>query len=224
MVLTDRKVTEEEFLHDKTSLAPTEPPPALIPSPDDDEPFFDTMQDVWTEPKMRIIEEVSMDTPLTCDSTSRLEQLPNYSQVSLTPPSFEETTIFIPMVMHWVSNNSYPWTIPNKKLSDVLEDIFIVVCKQPGDFRNDNGCNLAFSIVCQRISEWRASIDEYRTKEACKEYAEYQLEDSCFVYEDPDNKDSPGAFLSEFILCIFAVQLNATKGCQKIDLLNCSHC
>ncbi|KAG2047654.1 hypothetical protein BDR06DRAFT_850032, partial [Suillus hirtellus] len=60
----------------------------------------------------------------------------------------------------------------------------------------------------QRISEWRgnfgstaitilmaffASTDEYKTKEAHKEYAEYQLEDSHFVYEDPDNEDSPGA-------------------------------
>ncbi|KAG1838890.1 hypothetical protein F4604DRAFT_1941127 [Suillus subluteus] len=121
-------------------------------------------------------------------------------------------SIFIPTVMHWVSNNSYPWTIPDEKLSDVLEDIFMAVCKQPGDFRNDDGCNLAFNVVCQRISEWRgnfgsttitilmvffASMDEFKTKEARKDYAEYQLEDSHFVYEDPDNEDSPGAFLSE---------------------------
>ncbi|KAG2351877.1 hypothetical protein BDR07DRAFT_1257276, partial [Suillus spraguei] len=60
----------------------------------------------------------------------------------------------------------------------------------------------------QRISEWRgnfgsttitilmaffASTDEFKTKEARKDYAEYQLEDSRFVYEDPDNEDSPGA-------------------------------
>ncbi|KAG2041939.1 hypothetical protein BDR03DRAFT_1007098 [Suillus americanus] len=145
-------------------------------------------------------------------------------------------SIFIPMVMHWVGNNSYPWTIPDEKLSDVLEDIFMAVCKQPGDFRNDDGCNLAFN-VCQRISEWRgnfgstaitiimaffASTDEFKTKEARKDYAEYQLEDSCFVYEDPDNEDSPGAFLSEFILRIFAVQLNATQGRQIIDSLDFS--
>ncbi|KAG1887851.1 hypothetical protein F4604DRAFT_1916695 [Suillus subluteus] len=144
-------------------------------------------------------------------------------------------SIFIPMVMHWVGNNSYPWTIPNEKLSDVLKDIFMAVCKQPGAFRNDYGCNLTFNLVCQRISEWRgnfgstaitilmaffASTDEYKTKEACKEYAKYQLEDSRFVYEDPDNEDSPGAFLLEFILRIFAVQLNATQGCQIIDSLN----
>ncbi|KAG1757511.1 hypothetical protein EDB19DRAFT_1901032 [Suillus lakei] len=144
-------------------------------------------------------------------------------------------SIFIPTVMHWVGNNSYPWTIPDEKLSDVLEDIFMAVCKQPGDFRNDDGCNLAFNVVCQRISEWRgnfgstaitilmaffASTDEFKTKEARKDYAEYQLEDSRFVYEDPDNEDSPGAFLSEFILRIFAVQLNATQGRQIIDSLD----
>jgi hypothetical protein len=64
------------------------------------------------------------------------------------------------------------------------------------------------------------STDEFKTKEACKDYAEYQLEDSRFVYEDPDNEDSPGAFLLEFILHVFAVQLNATQGRQIIDSLN----
>src|SRR3984957_12511608 len=78
-----------------------EPVPSLIPTEDDDQ--FDTMHDVWHAPEvreissyelgegeflveydtdgisMRIIEEVSMDTPLTRDGTSRLEQLPNYS-------------------------------------------------------------------------------------------------------------------------------------------------
>jgi hypothetical protein len=67
-----------------------------------------------------------------------------------------------------------------------------------------------------------ASMDEFKTKEARKDYAKYQLEDSHFVYEDPDNKDSPGAFLLEFILCIFAVQLNATQGRQIIDSLDFS--
>jgi len=66
--------------------------------------------------------------------------------------------------------------------------------------------------ACQRIHEWRASFgstaitvlmaffalmgDEYKTQEARKEYAEYQLEDSRFVYEDPDSEERPGAFLS----------------------------
>ncbi|KAG2335881.1 hypothetical protein BDR05DRAFT_858203, partial [Suillus weaverae] len=61
-----------------------------------------------------------------------------------------------------------------------------------------------------RVHEWRghfgstaisilmtffSSTNEFKTKEARKAYAEYQLEDSRFVYEDPDNEDSPGAFL-----------------------------
>ncbi|KAG1869613.1 hypothetical protein F4604DRAFT_1927007 [Suillus subluteus] len=163
------------------------------------------------------------------------KEKPKNSHLPSAAQNISFHSIFIPMVMHWVGNNSYPWTIPDEKLSDVLEDIFMAVCKQPGAFRNDDGCNLAFNLVCQRISEWRgnfgstaitilmaffASMDKYKTKEACKEYAEYQLEDSRFVYEDPDNKDSPGAFLLEFILHIFAVQLNATQGCQITDSLN----
>ncbi|KAG1737217.1 hypothetical protein EDB19DRAFT_1909911 [Suillus lakei] len=163
------------------------------------------------------------------------KEKPKNSHLPSAVQNLSFRSIFIPMVMHWVGNNSYPWTIPDEKLSDVLEDIFMAVCKQPGDFRNDDGCNLAFNVVCQRISEWRgnfgstaitilmvffASTDEFKTKEARKDYAEYQLEDSRFVYEDPDNEDSPGAFLSEFILHIFAVQLNATQGRQIIDSLD----
>ncbi|KAG1732080.1 hypothetical protein EDB19DRAFT_1912267 [Suillus lakei] len=114
-----------------------------------------------------------------------------------------------------------------KELSEVLKDISMAVYPHPGNFQYDDGCNLTFNIVSQRISEWRgnfsstaitilmaffASMDEYETKEAQKAYAEYQLEDSHFVYEDPDSEDSPGAFLLEFILHIFTVQLNATQG------------
>ncbi|KAG1817874.1 hypothetical protein EV424DRAFT_1347771 [Suillus variegatus] len=165
------------------------------------------------------------------------KEKPKNSHLPSAAQNLSFHSIFIPMVMHWVGNNSYPWTIPNEKLSDVLEDIFMAVCKQPGDFRNDDGCNLAFNLVCQRISEWRgnfgstaitilmaffASTDEYKTKGARKEYAKYQLKDSRFVYEDPNNEDSPGAFLSEFILRIFAVQLNATQGHQIIDSLDFS--
>ncbi|KAG1741479.1 uncharacterized protein EDB91DRAFT_1052473 [Suillus paluster] len=86
----------------------------------------------------------------------------------------------------------------------------------------------------QRIHEWRASFGstaitvlmaffaskpEYQTQAAHKEFAVNQLEDSCFVYEDPDNEDHPGAFLSEYILCIFTAHLNVIAGNQKIDTL-----
>ncbi|KAG2050394.1 hypothetical protein BDR06DRAFT_1064878 [Suillus hirtellus] len=192
--------------------------------------IMDTMMD---SPKSKYIKTKNGCAQCTILNLKK-EKLKN-SHLPSAAQNLSFRSIFISMVMHWVGNNSYPWTIPNEKLSDVLEDIFMVVCKQPGDFRNDDGCNLAFNLVCQRISEWRgnfsstaitilmaffASTDEYKTKEARKEYAKYQLEDSCFVYEDPDNKDSPGAFLSEFILRIFAVQLNATQGCQIIDSLD----
>ncbi|KAG1868061.1 hypothetical protein C8R48DRAFT_771766 [Suillus tomentosus] len=144
-------------------------------------------------------------------------------------------SIFIPTVIHWVGNSQYPCTIPEQKFSDILDDISLAVYPTAGNFQYDDGCNLAFTLVSQRISEWRgnfgstaisilmtffASTDEYDTKEARKAYTEYQLEDSRFVYEDPDSEDSPGAFLSEFILCIFAVQLNATQGHQIIDSLD----
>ncbi|KAG1807679.1 uncharacterized protein BJ212DRAFT_1303388 [Suillus subaureus] len=91
-------------------------------------------------------------------------------------------------------------------------------------------------VVCQRISEWRgvfgstavsalvtffASNDDFQAPKARKEYAEYQLEDSCFMYEDPDNEDLPGAFLSEFILHVFAAHLNAIQGYEKIDIIDC---
>ncbi|KAG1849081.1 hypothetical protein C8R48DRAFT_677136 [Suillus tomentosus] len=144
-------------------------------------------------------------------------------------------SVFIPMVIHWVGNSSYPWTIPEQKFSDILEDISMAVYPAPGNFQYDDGCNLTFTLVSQRVSEWRgnfgstaisilmtffASTDEYDTKEARKAYAEYQLKDSHFVYEDPDSENSPGAFLSEFILRIFAIQLNTTQGHQIIDSLD----
>ncbi|KAG0692645.1 hypothetical protein DFH29DRAFT_1008290 [Suillus ampliporus] len=189
----------------------------------------------WTGPKSKYIKIEKGRAPRTILNLKK--EKPNNSHLPSTAQNISFHSIFIPMVMHWIGNNNYPWTIPDEKLSDVLEDIFMAVCKQPGDFRNDDGCNLAFNVVCQRISEWRGnfsstaitilmafftSTDEYKTKEAHKEYAEYQLEDSHFVYEDPDNEDSPGAFLSEFILRIFAVQLNATQGPQIIDSLDFS--
>jgi hypothetical protein len=63
------------------------------------------------------------------------------------------------------------------------------------------------------------SNDDFKTPDARKEFAGDQLVDSRFVYEDADNEDSPGAFLSEFILCIFAAHLNAIYGYKKIDTI-----
>ncbi|KAG1855608.1 hypothetical protein F4604DRAFT_1685705 [Suillus subluteus] len=143
------------------------------------------------------------------------KEKPKNSHLPSTVQNLSFHSIFIPMVMHWVGNNSYPWTIPDEKLSDVLKDIFMAVCQRISEWRGNFG-----STAIMILMAFFASTDEFKTKEARKDYAEYQLEDSRFVYEDPDNEDSPGAFLSEFILRIFAVQLNATQGCQIIDLLD----
>jgi hypothetical protein len=62
--------------------------------------------------------------------------------------------------------------------------------------------------------------DDYKTQESRKEYAEYLLDGLRFVYEDPDDEEQPGAFLSEFILRIFATHLNAIHGHEKVDTLD----
>jgi hypothetical protein len=64
------------------------------------------------------------------------------------------------------------------------------------------------------------SNPEYATQEARSEYAVAQLEDSRFVYEDPDDDERPGAFLSEFLLRIFAVHIGAIHGFQLIDTVD----
>lgn len=46
---------------------------------------------------------------------------------------------FLPAVMYWVGNSTYPWTIPDEKLSDVCYDIFHEVFNgAPGEFEVDN--------------------------------------------------------------------------------------
>jgi hypothetical protein len=60
---------------------------------------------------------------------------------------------------------------------------------------------------------------DYETQEAREEYAEYQLQDCCFIYEDPDNEEQPGAFLSEYILRILAAHLTAVAGKVRVDSL-----
>lgn len=61
--------------------------------------------------------------------------------------------------------------------------------------------------------------NDFKTPDAQKEYAGDQLVDSHFGYEDPDNEDLPGAFLSEFILRIFATHLNTVYGYEKINTI-----
>jgi hypothetical protein len=86
----------------------------------------------------------------------------------------------------------------------------------------------------QRIQEWRAtfgstaisvlmaifaSMPEYGPQEAHMEYADYQLQDSRFIYKDADSVDQPGAFMSEFVLCIFAMHVSAIVGKVRVDAL-----
>ncbi|KAG0700193.1 hypothetical protein DFH29DRAFT_1001283 [Suillus ampliporus] len=136
--------------------------------------------------------------------------------------------------MYWIGNSDYGWTVPETELESVLEHIYYTVYPH-----RLGGCDfdveeLAFQLVSQRVHEWRASFGstansvliaffastpEYKTQEAREEYAEEQLEECRFVYEDPDNEEQPGAFLSEYILRIFASHLTAIAGQVRVDSL-----
>jgi len=63
------------------------------------------------------------------------------------------------------------------------------------------------------------STPEYQAQDARKEFAEYQLQDCNFIYEDPDNEEQPGAFLSEFVLHVFAAHLSSIAGRVRVDAL-----
>ncbi|KAG2050283.1 hypothetical protein BDR06DRAFT_892197, partial [Suillus hirtellus] len=88
----------------------------------------------------------------------------------------------------------------------------------------------------QRIHEWKASFGstaitvlmafftsnpDYQTQTARKAFADNQLEDSRFIYENPESEDNPGAFLSEYFLRTFATHLNAIVGHEKVETLDC---
>ncbi|KAG2118677.1 uncharacterized protein F5147DRAFT_647830 [Suillus discolor] len=109
------------------------------------------------------------------------KEKPKNSHLPSAAHNLSFCSIFIPMVIHWVSNNNYPWTIPDEKLSDVLEDIFMVVCQRISEWRGNFG-----STAITILMAFFASTDEYKTKEARKEYAEYQLEDSRFIIDSLD--------------------------------------
>ncbi|KAG0695518.1 hypothetical protein DFH29DRAFT_879977 [Suillus ampliporus] len=54
---------------------------------------------------------------------------------------------FIPTVMYWVGNSSFPWTIPDSNLTDTLYNIYKVVYKKPGYFEDDDGCNYTLNVL-----------------------------------------------------------------------------
>ncbi|KAG2125991.1 hypothetical protein DEU56DRAFT_916271 [Suillus clintonianus] len=119
---------------------------------------------------------------------------------------------FLPTIMYWIGNSNYPWTIPDDTLSDTLDNIYLAVYNQPGDFEVDS-CNGAFSVVGQRISEWRGNFGSVAVTILMAFFA------SMDEYETQD-EDSPGAFFSEFILRTFAAHLGAIQGRQKVDTLD----
>ncbi|KAG0701602.1 hypothetical protein DFH29DRAFT_1000134 [Suillus ampliporus] len=132
-------------------------------------------------------------------------------------------TRFLPCLMYWISNSDYGWTVPETELKSVLEHIYYTVYPH-----RLGGCNfdveeLVFQLVSQRVHDvliaFFASTPEYKTQEAREEYPEEQLEECRFVYEDPDNEEQPGAFLSEYILRIFASHLTAIAGQVRVDSL-----
>ncbi|KAG1875668.1 hypothetical protein F4604DRAFT_1924727 [Suillus subluteus] len=120
--------------------------------------------------------------------------------------------------------NDYGWSIPESELEVALEDIFDAVRPHEQGPSSFDAGGPAFAVATQRIHECVlmalfSSEPEYKTQAACKEYAEDQIEDLRFIYEDPDNNDHPGAFLSEYILHVFAAHLAAIIGRVRVDAL-----
>ncbi|KAG1882226.1 hypothetical protein F4604DRAFT_1921955 [Suillus subluteus] len=121
---------------------------------------------------------------------------------------------FLPCLMFWVGNSNYRWSILEDTLERVLEDIYNAASQCIHEWW------AAFSSTAIGIlMAFFASTLEYETQEACKEYAEYQLQDCRFMYKDPNNEEQPGAFLSKYMLCIFATHLTAISGKVRVDAL-----
>ncbi|KAG1889157.1 hypothetical protein F4604DRAFT_1673857 [Suillus subluteus] len=120
-------------------------------------------------------------------------------------------TSFLPSLMYWVGNSDYGWSIPENELESALEHIFNAVIHE---WRAAFG-----STAVSVLMAYFTSTPKYKTQEAREEYAEDQLQDCRFVYEDPDNEEQPGAFLSEYILRIFASHLSAISGKVRVDEL-----
>ncbi|KAG2030120.1 hypothetical protein BDR03DRAFT_987293 [Suillus americanus] len=167
---------------------------------------------VKTQVKMEV--KAKTEAPENMRSKIRKGKAKNSNLPSGVVQSGLWRTTFLPCVMFWVGNSDYGWSIPEDILESVLEDIY-------------NGAS-------QRIHEWQAafgstavsvlmaffaSTPEYQAQEAREEYAEYQLQDCCFIYEDPNNEEQPGAFLSEYMLRIFAAHLTTISRKVRVDAL-----
>ncbi|KAG0695646.1 hypothetical protein DFH29DRAFT_879902 [Suillus ampliporus] len=110
-------------------------------------------------------------------------------------------TRFLPCLMYWIGNSDYGWTSTRNLNLSLFLSTYITRCTHTDS------------------EAFFASTPEYKTQEAREEYAEEQLEECRFVYEDPDNEEQPGAFLSEYILRIFASHLTAIAGQVRVDSL-----
>jgi len=158
--------------------------------------------------------------------------------------------VFLPSLIYWVGNSKYAWSIPDETLRSVLQDIYLAIYNRNGCFEDDsfgyhvvciylyfpeNGSLTTSCQATQRLHEWRAafgstaisilmaffaSMPQYNTQEARAEYADYQLHDSRFIYEDAENDDQPGAFLSEYMVRIFAAHVSSIVGKVRVDSLN----
>ncbi|KAG2126211.1 hypothetical protein DEU56DRAFT_743133 [Suillus clintonianus] len=196
---------------------------------------------VKAETKAKVEVEVETDVVATENSRAKIkkgkgknEDLPN----GVLENGLWRTR-FLPCLMFWIGNSDFGWTVPETEPESVLEQIYYAVYPH-----RLGGCDFDSSLVTatdsltqqvsQRIHEWRASFGstantvliaffvstpEYKTQEARDEYAEEQLEECRFVYEDPENEEQPGAFLSEYILRIFASHLTAITGQVRVDSL-----
>ncbi|KAG2072853.1 hypothetical protein BDR04DRAFT_1116736 [Suillus decipiens] len=143
---------------------------------------------------------------------------------------------FLPALMYWVINSSYGWTIPEEDLCNALYEISDCIGGKNCVLHEFDVGTYGYDLAVQKIHEWKALFSstaitvlmafftadpEYEMQAVRKAFTDDQLDDLRFVYKNPENDDNPGAFLSEYFLCIFATHLNAIAGHEKVDTLDC---
>ncbi|KAJ8593942.1 hypothetical protein M405DRAFT_930493 [Rhizopogon salebrosus TDB-379] len=107
----------------------------------------------------------------------------------------------------------WPWTIPDEDLSNALREIHSAL--------HTNHRAIEFDVDFDLV-KGSMNREHPLTRESRREYAEYLLDGLRFGYEDPGpgSEEQPGAFLSGFILRIFAIHLNAIHGHKRVDALD----
>ncbi|OJA07945.1 hypothetical protein AZE42_11019, partial [Rhizopogon vesiculosus] len=139
--------------------------------------------------------------PLSMRANLKKDKLKN----SHLPPGTHDDRkwhlVFLPSLIYWAGNSKYAWSIPDETLRSVLQDIYLAIYNRNGCFEDDS---FGYHMATQRLHEWWAafgsttisilmaffaSMPQYNTQEARTEYADYQLHDSHFIYEDADNDD-----------------------------------